>query len=203
MRYLVVLLASLMLILAACGSNDNGESEESTSGSEQNNEETENTEEEGDSEETAEASDDELVEEAMNSYNEAMEQFQAEYVDGTSVEEFTSVEEVANYFLENAQVTEAFATDIAERVVEENDGELTWLERDYTVTVDAEEFNIYSMGDTQKFFNFRIADDAEENRGDYTYELLKEDGEWLVDELGFGYLDGEHPDDQTEEEDAE
>ncbi|MFD2639975.1 hypothetical protein [Piscibacillus salipiscarius] len=197
MRYLVILLASLMLILAACGSN-NSESEESTSGSNQNNEETENTEK--DSEETAEASDDELVEEAMNSYNEAMEQFQADYVDGSQVKEFTSVEEVTNYFLENAPTTEAFANSIAEKTVEEKDGKLTWLERDYTVTLEAEEFNIYSMGDTQKFYNFRIAGDAKENRGDYTYELLKEDGKWLVDEFNFGYLDGEYPKEESEED---
>lgn len=200
MRYLGVLLVTLMLILAACGSNDNAEeSEGSTNGSEQNNEETENTDEDSDTE----ASDEEQVESAMDAYNEAMEQFQEEYVEDSTVQEFTSIEEVANYFIENAPVTESYAHNIAETIVEENDGELTWVDQDFTVTVDADTFDIYSLADDHKFFFFRIAGDAEENRGDYTYNLVKEDDEWLIDDLDFEYLDGEHPDNQTEEDEEE
>ncbi|GEL78466.1 hypothetical protein [Tenuibacillus multivorans] len=202
MRYLAVLFASMLLILTACGSNDDNTSgtDDNTNGTEEqeeNNEETKDTE---DSKEEAEVSVEEQVASAVQSYSDVMEQFQSEHVDGTTVQGVESTEDVATYFLENAPVTEKFANDIASKVVEEIDGELTWKERDFTVIVDPNENKTYQVSEDNYLFNYTIAGDATENRGHYTYNVRNVDGGWLVNELGFGYLDGEFPDEEEESE---
>ncbi|PKR79152.1 hypothetical protein CEY16_05210 [Halalkalibacillus sediminis] len=217
MRYLVVLLASLMLILAACGGGDDsneteenneeteqtdGNSGESEEDSEQDNEESTEEDTEETNEDSASGTDEQVVT-AVQDYSDAMEQFQDEQVDGSTVQDMESREEVAEWFQENAPVTEKFATQISEDFFKEDGGELTWAELDYSVTFDAEEHKAYQVTESNFLVSFQIAGDAEENRGHYNYNVVDQEGEWLVNEFDFGYLDGEHPDDQEEEEQAE
>ncbi|WP_188208192.1 hypothetical protein [Alkalibacillus aidingensis] len=204
MRLLAILLAAL-LVLTACNGDDAAEEPEEN-GQEPEEEVEPEEEDEGDQEAeeaSAEASTEDLVLEAVQSYSDAIEEV---YVAGEEVEDFATADEVADYLLENAQVTEDLAQQMAESVTEDEDGTLVWAEVDHAVTFEDENttrFEVYPLFEDNYLINITISGDAEEYRGHYNYNVVEEDGEWLFDEFHFGYIDGEHPDDQVEEEESD
>ncbi|WP_027963578.1 hypothetical protein [Halalkalibacillus halophilus] len=212
MRYLAILLAAMMF-LAACNGDDEPDTEENGTDDQETEETEEGTEEDMDEESDengdsqAEGDTEQQVMDAMNGYSDAMDEFYTDNVEGSEpeIENVESQQEVADWFVENAPVTEEFAENLAERVTEEDNGSLTWVDNDYSVLFEAEEddntrLDVYEFMEGNWLVNKTISGEAEEDRGHYNYNVYDEDGEWLVGEFHFGYLDGEHPDDQVEEE---
>ncbi|GEN46369.1 hypothetical protein [Alkalibacillus haloalkaliphilus] len=196
-KYLAFLLVAIM-VLAACNGDDQVEEPE------ENEEETEETEgEENGSEEDEEAASEGSVEdiglEAVRTYSEVIGDI---YEPGAEAD-FGSVEEVADYLVENAPISENQANEIAGLAYDE-DG--TWAELDHALTLeedDASSFDTVELMEGNIQISKTISGDVEENRGHYVYNVRDVDGEWLFDNFHFGYLDGEHPDDQEEEEEEE
>ncbi|WP_017185680.1 hypothetical protein [Alkalibacillus haloalkaliphilus] len=193
-KYLAFLLVAIM-VLAACNGDDQVEEPE------ENEEETEETEvDENDSEEeeetASEGSAEDIGLEAVRTYSEVIGDI---YEPGAEAD-FDSVEEVADYLVENAPISENQANEIAGLALEE-DG--TWAELDHALTLeedDASSFDTVELMEGNVQVSKTISGDVEENRGHYVYNVRDLDGEWLFDNFHFGYLDGEHPDDQEEEE---
>ncbi|WP_411954517.1 hypothetical protein ACKXGF_01300 [Alkalibacillus sp. S2W] len=208
MKRLVMFLFVTMLVLAACNGGGD-ESSEDQENSQDGSEEVEN-EEGSDGESSSENNGDSGSEEAsleeqalnvMRDYNAVMEE---SYEAGAEAD-FESVDEFAQHLVDEAPITEAQANEVASEALEGEEGSLTWAEKDYTFLFDEE---LASTVDSLELMedNLQVSmtiDEGEEYRGNYVYNVVNVDGEWKYDNFQFGYLQGEHPDDQTEEESSE
>lgn len=189
-KYLAFLLVAIM-VLAACNGEDQVEEPE------ENEDETEEVEENGSEEEAAtEESVEDIGLEAVRTYSDVI----GEVYEPGAESDFGSAEELADYLVENAPISERQADEIAGLALEE-DG--TWVELDHALTLEedgASRLDVVELMEGNVQISKTIDGDVEENRGHYIYNVRDIDGEWLIDNFHFGYLDGEHPDDQEEEE---
>ncbi|GAA0468211.1 hypothetical protein [Alkalibacillus silvisoli] len=201
-KYLAFLLVAIM-ILAACNGETGEENE--TEEPEENGEETEEVEENDEEESEESVSEGSVEDEALSvvrSYSDVIGEI---YEPGADAD-FESVDELADYLVENAPITEGQASEIAGIALEGDEGSLTWAELDRALTLEedqASSFDTIELMEDNIQVSKTISGDVEENRGHYVYNVVNVDGEWLFDNFHFGYLDGEHPDDQEEEEEEE
>ncbi|MDQ0159441.1 hypothetical protein [Alkalibacillus salilacus] len=208
MKRLVMFLFVTMLVLAACNGGDD-ESSEDQENNQEGNEEVEN-EEGSDGESSSEDSEDSSSEDGspeeqalnvMRDYSAVME----ESYEASAEADFESVDEFAQHLVDEAPITEEQANEVASEALEGEEGSLTWAEKDYTFLFDEE---LASTVDSLELMedNLQVSmtiDEGEEYRGNYVYNVVNVDGEWKYDNFQFGYLQGEHPDDQTEEDSEE